>query len=296
MAVPLPPARLVVRPDVPSSAHPIGAGAALPPGGPRPGGGDWTVPRRASRPLRAHPQALRCRPAAVIGVAFVLTVGILAHSPRRFWGSLVVVPGVEINTRQQGSASSGLVSRSRAMPVGGPHRENWPALQAVPALLHDRRYVVSLSRAVRVSRGLRRPPACGGLCRPPPGELARGRRSLACRTIALSGGTWFAALRAAVPTGGRRSKPSPRFCAIGGVRFRGGHEPRTREEPRGRMAPGFPFDFQIRRLSGDADPYSASHLRKFDQVAGHRRRRSQPAPSAARCGPSPFRRRRPTCT
>ena len=46
-------------------------------------------------------------------------------------------------------------------------------------------------------------------CRPPPGELARGRRSLACRTIALSGGTWFAALRAAVraPTGrtGRRS-------------------------------------------------------------------------------------------
>ena len=29
------------------------------------------------------------------------------------------------------AAQSGRVSRSRAMPVGGPHRENWPALQAV---------------------------------------------------------------------------------------------------------------------------------------------------------------------
>ena len=52
----------------------------------------------------------------------------------------------------------------------------------------------------------------------------------------------FAALRAAVPAGGRRSKPSPRFFAIGGAWFRGGHDPRTKEEPRGRMAPGFPFD------------------------------------------------------
>ena len=73
---------------------------------------------------------------------------------------------------------------------------------------------------------------CGSLpsgqrCRPPPGELARGRRSLACRTIALSGGTWFAALRAACwpppgeLAGGRRSTPSPQFSAIGSTRFHG---------------------------------------------------------------------------
>ena len=47
---------------------------------------------------------------------------------------------------------SALVSRSRAMPVRGPHRENWPALQALSAL-------VSRCRAMPV----------GG---PPPGELA----------------------------------------------------------------------------------------------------------------------------
>ena len=33
-------------------------------------------------------------------------------------------------------------------------------------------------------------------------------------------GERFAALRAAVPTGGRRSKPSPRFSTIGDMRFR----------------------------------------------------------------------------
>ena len=37
------------------------------------------------------------------------------------------------HSRWQGAALSGRVSRSRAMPVGGPHRENWPALQAVRA-------------------------------------------------------------------------------------------------------------------------------------------------------------------
>ena len=57
--------------------------------------------------------------AAVTGVAFVLTVGIGAHSSHRSWGSLAVVPVVEINTRQHGAAASALVSRSRAMPAGG---------------------------------------------------------------------------------------------------------------------------------------------------------------------------------
>ena len=38
------------------------------------------------------------------------------------------------DSRWPGPASSAQVSHSRAMPVGGPHRENWPALH-VPALL-----------------------------------------------------------------------------------------------------------------------------------------------------------------
>ena len=37
-------------------------------------------------------------------------------------------------------------------------------------------------RVACAQSGLRRPPACGGLCRPPPGELAGGRRSLARRS------------------------------------------------------------------------------------------------------------------
>ena len=100
-----------------------------------------------------------------------------------------------------------------------------PAFQAVPALLHSRRHAVSRPCGRRCRRetptgrigrrslaggttapaedapsgnhpGMWRyatPPAYGGLCRPPPGELARGRRS----------------------------KPSPRFFTVGGTRFRG---------------------------------------------------------------------------
>ena len=43
------------------------------------------------------------------------------------------------------------------------------------------------------------------------------------------------------PTGrtAQRSKPSPRFFPVSGTRL---HHPRTKKEPRGRMAPGFPFD------------------------------------------------------
>ena len=45
------------------------------------------------------------------------------------------------------------------------------------------------------------------------------------------------------PTGrtAQRSKPSPRFFPVSGTRL---HHPRTKKEPRGRMAPGFPFDFR----------------------------------------------------
>ena len=76
------------------------------------------------------------------------------------------------------------------------------------------------------------PRPCGPLCRAPPGGLPRGRRSLACRAISPSGvraetgaippiGVFAAAaLRAAAPTGGRRSKPSPCFFQSSDSRLR----------------------------------------------------------------------------
>ena len=50
-------------------------------------------------------------------------------------------------------------------------------------------------------------------CRPAPGELAGGRRSLARPRFAQV--PLLARLWRAVPTGGRRSKPSPRFFPMG---------------------------------------------------------------------------------
>ena len=73
-------------------------------------------------------------------------------------------------------------------------------LQAVPALLLPWRCAV--------------PPACGGLCRPEVGVPSRPRASA---SLAMRGS---ARLRRAVPTGGRRSKPSPRFFFLGDARFR----------------------------------------------------------------------------
>ena len=84
---------------------------------------------------------------------------------------------------------------------------------------------------------MRRPLACGQLCRAPPGELPGGRRSPAAGAICTNGGVFAlpapcrgaamnmpAARRAAVPgpTGrtGRRFQPLPRFCSLGGARFR----------------------------------------------------------------------------
>ena len=51
-------------------------------------------------------------------------------------------------SRWRSAASSALVSRSRAMPVGGPHRENCPALRC-------------RARFTRVSRTRSRPPPAG---------------------------------------------------------------------------------------------------------------------------------------
>ena len=69
-----------------------------------------------------------------------------------------------------------------------------------PRLFLGRLYAVSLRFAQR--------------CRPEVGVPSRPR---ACSWWAVRG---FAALRAAVPTGGRRSKPSPRFFLVGCARFR----------------------------------------------------------------------------
>ena len=70
----------------------------------------------------------------------------------------------------------------------GPHRENWPEVG------------VPLPPGPPPRSGVRGSPASGGRCRPPPGELAGGRRSLASRTTTPVGSTWFAPLcRAAFP-------------------------------------------------------------------------------------------------
>ena len=119
------------------------------------------------------------------------------------------------HSRWQGGALSGRVSRSRAMPVGGPHRENWPALQAVR---------VASSVGVRAETELSRrlgyapPRPCGPLCRPEVGVPSRPRASsrLAmgvsrrCRPLCRAplGGL----------PGGRGSKASSRLFSVCGAR------------------------------------------------------------------------------
>ena len=58
----------------------------------------------------------------------------------------------------------------------------------------------------------------------------RGRRSLAGAPLCSISIAPLAPLRGAVPTGGRRSKRSPRFIAVGSTRFRGPGGPRCRSE------------------------------------------------------------------
>ncbi len=54
-------------------------------------------------------------------------------------------------------------------------------------------------RTTRRTRGPSLPPACGGLCRAPPGELPRGRRSKPSPRFTWTEYGSFAALRAAMP-------------------------------------------------------------------------------------------------
>ena len=105
------------------------------------------------------------------------------------------------------AAQSGRVSRSRAMPVGGPHRENWPALQAV-------RVASSVGGTCRDGShpddwGMRRRgPA--GLCRPEVGVPLPAGPSLPVGYAPSRepiGVFAAAALRAAVPEVGVPSRP-----------------------------------------------------------------------------------------
>ena len=140
---------------------------------------------------------------------------------------------------------------------------------------------VHAERGTVSALGFFTPRPCGPLCRPPPGELAGGRRSLAGGAISfgwISGGDAFSQQLAR----GRRSRAcAPPFPAavraetsiieeLGDMRFArlpaggadlegcdpsparhryrletgvpGGHHRVHKEEPRGRMAPGFRFD------------------------------------------------------
>ena len=93
----------------------------------------------------------------------------------------------------------------------------------------------------------------------------RGRRSLAGAPLCPVGSAlsrppsrnWgvrvFAALRAAMPVGGRRSKRSARFFAVGSTRFRGPVGPRCRSET---GAPSVPRDSAVgsTRFRGPGGP------------------------------------------
>ena len=62
-----------------------------------------------------------------------------------------------------------------------------------------------------------------------------------------------AALRAAVPAGGRRSKPSPRFFAVGGTRFRRATRDGAGLKTGVPYRPGFPAD-RMRRETAPSSP------------------------------------------
>ena len=74
----------------------------------------------------------------------------------------------------------------RPPAAGGADRRS--AFQAVPALRGGWRYVVSAVAGCEGGWGLRRPPACGGLCRPEVGVPSRSRASgwLAVRGFAVA--------------------------------------------------------------------------------------------------------------
>ena len=123
------------------------------------------------------------------------------------------------------SSLTRLVSRTPTGRTGPrPHRENWPTSaltrvspQAVNAGQLEAAFPIPA--ALEVDRRCAVRCADAQLCRPP-GGLAGGRRSRACVPSPTISGEPPAALRAAVPTGGRRSKPSPRFLSVGDSRSR----------------------------------------------------------------------------
>ena len=108
------------------------------------------------------------------------------------------------------AAQSGRVSRSRAMPVGGPHRENWPALQAVRAA----------SSVGGTCRDGSHPDGWGMRRRGPAGRCADRRSAFPCLSGRISR-EWgprrdgsFAALRAAVPGSTGRTARRSAFQAV----------------------------------------------------------------------------------
>ena len=185
--------------------------------------------------------------------------------PRHVAGKAVATfgPAREINS-----------TRSRPAPRGGAGRR--PAFQAVPALLRQQLHALSprcagrcrpevgvpsrprdsSPSALRASAPLRGAVPAGGrrskpsprffslnstrfaalraACRPEVGVPSRPRPSSPSALRA------FAPLRGAVPTGGRRSKPSPRFFSLSSMRFRpalrGGADRRSAFQARSRAS------------------------------------------------------------
>ena len=188
---------------------------------------------RAQGPVLAGGTAERCRRAmsgSTLGIMGDPRFERASRHPDGWRLAFLAVPALFLNRRYAavaGSAGRGGGQRHRRWfraPARcrseAPTRENWPALQAVPALLHNRRYAVSaVARhpfpwGVRCREG-RHPEGWGLRGRGPAGRCADQRSAFPCQPVVTVGG-------------------------VGVVAGSAVHK----EEPRGRMAPGFPFDFR----------------------------------------------------
>ena len=184
-------------------------------------------------------------------------------------------------------ASSVQVSRSRAMPVGGPHRENWPALQAVPALL--RRGRRSYARTTRKNPGAGWPRGSRLISDQ---TVFRRRRSLlrrrTCRKFAQSlvppGSKSLAVLRqrgatthhAISPWASQVARNGHRLCEVDCSR---------RCHRRSRYVKGFPGPLRV------ADRRRRHHrcTSASDALPERWLRRCRPSGSCPRCHPDGFR-------
>ena len=135
-------------------------------------------------------------------------------------------PEVGVPSRPRDSPSSamcGSAARRAAVPTGGRRSKPSPRFfflgdvrfRGPPGRGADRRSAFQAVPAILLPRRCAVPRPSGPLCRPEVGVPSRPRDS---SSSAMCGS---AARRAAVPTGGRRSKPSPRFSFLGDVWFRG---------------------------------------------------------------------------